>query len=841
MTPERWQQIEEVFHQAVEIVPTERASFLDQVCRDDLELRREVESLLAEEQEHQETLLSTAIMAAAQSFSRGRPDELVGRRIGQYRVTGIIGQGGMAEVFCAVRDDDQYKKQVAIKLIQRGMVSKFTLNRFRYERQILASLEHPNIARLLDGGTTEEGLPYFVMEYIEGKPVTDYCNSKNLSVRERLKLFHAICEAVQHAHRNLIIHRDLKPSNILVTEEGTPKLLDFGIAKLLDPEEALEAITVARTMTTARLMTPDYASPEQVRGASVTTATDIYSLGAVLYHLLTGERPHRFKNLSLIEIERVVCETEIEKPSLVVVRQSDAPARLRRELDGDIDNIVMMAMRKESERRYQSVEQLSEDIRRYLKGRTVRARQDTVFYRASKFIRRHKFGVGVAALILMLLVGFGITMAIQAARIARERDRANQVTEFLVELFEVSSPSEARGNQVTAREILDKGAEKIARDMEDQPEVQAALMDTMGRVYRSLGLYDSAMPLVERSLELRRQTLGDQHPDVAESIHTLAKLQHLKGNYDEAEALYRDALERQRKLFGEENTKVAGILTDFGELLRAKGDNDGAEALHRQAVAMRRKLLGSEHPDVAISINNLAVVLDDKGEYEEAEQVYREALEIKRKSLGQDHPSLATTINNLAVLLGNKGDKEGAEALYREALALRRKVLGPEHPEVAISLNNLAFLLRSKGDYKAAEPLYREALAIRRKTLGAEHPSVATSLINLADLLNNSGSAEAAEPLFKEAIAIYGKTLGQNHWLFANSQSLYGVCLTKLGRYREAEEQLLAAHAGLKSSLGEKHERTQTVLSRLALLYEAWGKSSQADHYRALLKAEESQ
>jgi len=840
MTPERWQQIEEIFHRAIEIAPTERASFLDEVSGADEELRREVESLLAEEQDDQETLLSTAIMAAAQSFSRERPDEMTGRHIGPYRVTGIIGQGGMAEVFRAIRDDDQYKKQVAIKLIQRGMVSRFTLNRFRYERQILASLEHPNIARLLDGGTTEDGMPYLVMEYIEGNPVTDYCNSNNLPVRKRLNLFHAICGAVQHAHRDLTIHRDLKPSNILVTEEGTPKLLDFGIAKLLDPEASSKAITVARTMTTARLMTPDYASPEQVRGESVTTATDIYSLGAVLYHLLTGERPHHFRNLSLAEIERAVCEAEIEKPSAVVARRADSPARLRRELDGDLDNIVMMAMRKEPERRYQSVEQFAEDIRRHLEGRTVRARQDTVIYRASKFIRRHRFGVGFAALLVMLIIGFGITMAIQAARIARERDRANQVTEFLVELFEVSSPSEARGNQVTAREILDKGAEKIARDMQDQPETQAAMMDTMGRVYRSLGLYNSAMTLVERSLELRRQTLGDQHPDVAESIHTLAKLQHLKGNYDEAESLYRDALSRQQRLRGEESTNAAGILTDLGELLRARGDNDGAEAMHRQAVMLRRKLLGSEHPDLAISINNLAVVLDDKGNYEEAEKLFREALDIKRKTLGEDHPSLATTMNNLAVLLGNRGDEEGAESLYREALALRRKVLGPEHPEVAISLNNLAFLLRSKEDYKAAEPLYREALAIRRKMLGPEHPSVATSLINLADLLNTSGSAEAAEPLFKEAIAIYRKSPGPSHWLFANSQSLYGVCLTKMGRFSEAEEQLLAAYAGLKSSLGEKHDRTHTAVSRLVSLYEAWDKNGQADRFRNLLRTQEA-
>lgn len=838
MTPRRWQQIEEIFHQAVELASDQRISFLDRACEDDTELRREVESLLAGEEDTQTTLMSTVILAAAQSLSKDRPDEFVGRRIGSYRITGIIGQGGMAEVFRAVRDDDQYQKQVAIKLIQRGMVSNFTLSRFRYERQILASLEHPNIARLLDGGTTEDGMPYFVMEYIEGQPITEYCVSNKLSVRERLNLFSNVCEAVQHAHRNLIIHRDLKPSNILVTREGTPKLLDFGIAKLLDPESSTDAVTVARTMTTARLMTPDYASPEQVRGDSVTTATDIYSLGAVLYHLLTGQRPHRFKNFSLAEIEKVVCEIESEKPSLVVGKSQDAPARLRKELSGDVDNIVMMAMRKERERRYQSVEQLSEDIRRHLDGRTVRARQDTVLYRTGKFIRRHRLGVGFAAVLFILLVGFAVTMAVQATRIARERDRANQVTEFLVDLFEVSSPSEARGNQVTAREILDKGAEKIDREMQNQPEVQAALMDTMGRVYRSLGLYDSAMPLVEKSLALRQQTLGREHPEVANSLHTLARIKHAKGDYDGAESLYREALAQRRKLLGEDNPTIAESLTDLGELIRAKGDNDGAESMHRQAVALRRKLLGGEHPDLAISLNNLGLVLDEKGDFAGAEQMYREALNIKRKSLAEDHPSIATTMNNLAALLRNKGDYDEAESLYREALALRRKVLGQEHPEVAISLNNLAYLLRSKKDYKAAEPLYREALAIRRKRLGNEHPSVGISLVNLADLLHIMGSSEAAEPMLKEALDILRKTPGQNHWLFANGKSLYGACLTKLSRYPEAEEELLAAHAGLKSTMGAGHERTQTAVNRLIDLYEAWGQPTKAAEYRTLLKSQ---
>ncbi|HKY05250.1 MAG TPA: serine/threonine-protein kinase, partial [Blastocatellia bacterium] len=396
MTPERWHQIEEIFFAALDLPPGERDSFIKEACAGDDQLHKEVESLLAKEDE-QETLMATAIQAVARSLSV-EGDDLVGRRIGPYRVIGHVGEGGMAEVVKAVRDDDEYQKQVAIKLVKRGMVTSFMLGRFRHERQILASLEHPNIARLLEGGTTADGLPYLVMEYIEGQPITEYCNNANLSVKQRLTLFRSVCEAVQHAHKNLIIHRDLKPSNILVTAGCVPKLLDFGIAKLLNPDISQGAVTIAKTMGTARLMTPNYASPEQVRGEPVTTATDVYSLGLVLYELLTGQRAHQFKNNSFAEIERVVCDTEIERPSAVVARAASTPPgtsapRLRRELAGDIDNIVLMATRKEPERRYQSVDQLSEDIRRHLRGRLVQARQDTLGYRAGKFIRRHKAGV----------------------------------------------------------------------------------------------------------------------------------------------------------------------------------------------------------------------------------------------------------------------------------------------------------------------------------------------------------------------------------------------------------------------------------------------------------------
>ncbi|MGB7923697.1 MAG: serine/threonine-protein kinase [Pyrinomonadaceae bacterium] len=876
MTPKRWQQIEELFNSVVELEDDERAAYLDRACAGDPELRYEVESLLKDGTE-QKTPFQTLISEAAGSLATVGEDRLVGQRVGVYRIVSVIGRGGMAEVYRAVRDDDQYQKEVAVKLVKRGMISDFTLTRFRHERQILASLEHPNIARMLDGGTTDDGLPYFVMECVEGRAITEYCEESNLSIKQRLKLFRSVCAAVQHAHRNLVVHRDLKPSNILVTKDGVPKLLDFGIAKLLAPEMSPEAVTVAQTMTAMRLMTPDYASPEQVRGEPITTATDVYALGAVLYELLTGERAHQIKSHSLAEIERVVCEVEVERPSVVVGRRK-SPAKLQRELAGDLDNIVLMSLRKEPERRYQSVEQLSEDIRRYLEGRPVTARQDTFGYRAGKFVRRHKVGVSVAATFLLLLIGVAVIETVQAARIARERDRANRVTEFLVKLFEVSDPSESRGNTVTARELLDQGAIRVKQELKGQPEAQAALMSTMGRVYYKLGLYDKATPLLEEALAIRRQRLGQEHPDVAATLNHMAELTHVKGDlataermYQEvlairhriygeehaeiaatlnslasllkdkadftgSEAMFRQALTMRRKLLGAEHSDVADSLGQLAQLLKDKGDHEAAEPLYREALAMRRRLFGDEHPDVAVSINDLAVLLDTRGKYKEAELLYRQALTLSRRIFGQEHPYVATYLSNLAGALKNTGRYEEAEPLYREALAMNRKLLGDEHQKVATVMNNFATLLRLKGEYAAAENMLRESIAMKRKLQGATHPSVAFSLQNLAEVLHDKGDHRAAEPLFKEALEIFQKSFAPTHWRVAESRGNLGACLTKLGRYQEAESYLLAAYDGLKAGLGNDHKRTQKSVENLARLYEAWGRPDDAARYRSMLQ-----
>ena len=874
MNPERWRRIEELFRTVVDRPAPERDTYLTRVCNGDEELRREVLSLLA--RDTAEDFIRDPIASAALSFTAKPKDDPTGERIGPYRVTRLIGRGGMGVVYEAERDDEQFRQQVAIKIIKRGMDTDFVRDRFLRERQILASLDHPHIARLFDGGATPDGLPYFVMEFVAGDPITAYCRRHQLSVNEKLKLFRKVCSAVQHAHQKLVIHRDLKPSNILITEDGAPKLLDFGIAKLLTPD-ASEAHT--RTDTAVRLMTPEYASPEQARGQAVATTTDVYSLGVVLYELLTERRPHEFETYLPAEIERAFCETEIEEPSKVVGRMTGAGARLARSLAGDLDNIVLMAMRNDPERRYQSVEQFSEDIRRHLAGMPVVARKDTFGYRAGKFVRRHKAGVAILALLTILAV----VMIVQAARIARERDRANQeaataqaVTQSLVAMFEVADPGKARGNVITARELLDQGADKVIRELKHQPAVQAKLMDTIGGLYQSIGVYDRAQPLLEEALKLRRQALGSEHPDVATSLNHLGVVASLKGDFARSESLFRQALAMRRKLLGAEHKDVAESLDNLGSFLLFRGNFNEAEGLIREALALRRKLLGAEHTDVANSLENLGGLMSNTGQYKEAESLYRRVLSMRRKQFGAEHPLVASGLTNLAETLQEQGDFKGAEALIREALTMRRKLLGEEHPMVTESLvmlvsvlrnlreydkaeqllrqemallrklfgeeypwlastmQHLGTLYRDKGDYEKAGALYRQALAMWRKLLGDKHPVVGASLHELAVLLYLEGKYDEAEKTERQAIDTYQKSLEPEHWRIQRCRSNLGASLVKLKRYREAEEQLLAGYAGLKAGRGAQHAETQKAVSHLIELYEAWGKPEQAKPYQAL-------
>ncbi len=511
MQRERWLHIEEIIQSAIDCAVPDRSALLDSACGEDIELRREVESLLALHKDSgftRSSALEDGIKVLEQL--NGRVDE--GRRIGTYRVLREIGRGGMGTVYLAARDDDALQKLVAIKIIRRGLDTDDILQRFRSERQILATLDHSNITRLLDGGTTDDGLPYFVMEHIEGEPIDVYCDKRELNITARLKIFQRVCAAVSYAHQNLVVHRDIKPGNVLVTKEGVPRLLDFGIAKLVAPGTS----PAERTRTGLRVLTPEYASPEQIRSETITTASDVYSLGVLLYELLTGNRPYRLADQTPAEMEQLICGGEPERPSAA------AGSMAGRRLRGDLDNIILMAMRREPQRRYGSVEQFSEDIRRHLDGLPVIARPDTFGYRTTKFVARHKAGVAAAAL-LVLTLGAGVVATAWQARVARlETAKAQRINAFLQEMLSSSSPGYDSPNarkdpDIKVSEVVAGAAKRAETELADQPEVLAEIQRTIGAAYYAQGRYDQAEQILRSALDKYSTAFGHDSPETVEA------------------------------------------------------------------------------------------------------------------------------------------------------------------------------------------------------------------------------------------------------------------------------------------------------------------------------------
>ena len=736
--------------------------------------------------------------------------------IGSYRILQKLGVGGMGEVYEA-EQTKPIKRRVALKIIKWGMDTKQVVARFESERQALALMNHSNIAKVYDAGSTEQGRPYFAMEYVKGIPINEYCDKHKLSTPERLELFIQACEGIQHAHQKGIIHRDIKVSNVLVTiqdDKPVPKIIDFGVAK------ATAQRLTERTVFTEigqLIGTPEYMSPEQAEmtGLDIDTRTDVYSLGVLLYELLVGVLPFESDELrsgGFDEIRRKVREDEPPKPSTRLTtpgfdtknatrnRRTDLPS-LTRQLKGELDWITMKAMAKDRTQRYASVSELAADIMRYLRHEPVVAGPPSAMYRMKKYVRRHRTAVAAAALVVVAMVigitgtSIGLVKATKAEKRTREEAQtAQQVSDFLVELFRISDPSEAKGNAITAREILDRGAERIEAELSEQPLIQARLMDTMGMVYRNLGLYDAASSLLEQALNKRRQTLGKDDLVVSRSLHSLGTLVYAKGDFSQAEKLFREALEIKRKFLGYENIEVAEVLNDLAMTLKALGNLTDSEPLYREALAIRRKELGNEHAHVAQSLNNLGMFLYRKGEFNEAEELFREALE------------------------------------------MNRRLLGGEHPEVSTNMNNLALVLRSKGSYEEAEEMFRQVLEMDRKFLGENHPYIAITLNNLGGLQVNKGAYEEAEQSFREAIAVFKKTFPENHWQIANANSLLGGCLSKLGRYSEAEKFLVESYSIINKQFGASHRRTIAALKRVIELYDAWGKSDKAEEYRVKIK-----
>jgi eukaryotic-like serine/threonine-protein kinase len=853
MQTERWIHLKDLVSEALEREPAEWRAWLETACDGDRDLQAEALSLLQCQSQVAAFIETPAVSRGLEIFAESEALSLVDKRVGPYVLVQELGHGGMGSVFLAERAD-QFRQQVAIKLVRPGIASADVLRRFRQERQILAALDHPNIARLLDGGLTDEGLPYLVLDYVDGQAINQYAQRHHLSVTDRLKLFRTICSAITYAHQNLIIHRDIKPSNILVTEEGVPKLLDFGIAKLLDPNLSE---TIDHTGTELKVMTPEYASPEQVRGEPVTTATDIYSLGVVLYELLTGHRPYRFKSRQPHEVARVICEEEPERPSTALGRVEDEaksngssaaastpapvstarnaqPEKLRRLLSGDLDNIVMMAMRKERERRYASVEQFSEDIRRHLEGLPVVAHKDTFSYRTTKFVRRHKAGVTAAALIVIAVISGIAATAWEARTARRERDKEQYINTFLQDMLGAAAP-EARGTDVKVIDLLNEASKRAKTELINRPEVMADVLLTLGRTYVGLGQYAPAEANLRAALEASLKANGELHATTANSMGLLGLALAEQNKLAEGEQISRKAVELQRKLHprGDENLAVA--LYALGYNLIGKGEPKSAQPLLREASELVKQHLGETNGYYIASLVMLGSAHEKAGEVDAAEPLYRQAIEAGGRVEPRYRIYLAQAQAFLGILLINKAAYPEAETLLNQSETTYREVFGgDENYSVGTVKAYLGLLYFLKGDYAKAENQDSKALEILRKTLG-ESPLALSTAARLGLTLTRSGKAAQGEPLLRETLETRKKLLAPGDVYISLTESALGECLTAEKNYVEAEPLLLKGYNGINSSFGEKNPRTIEALKRLVTLYRDWQKPDKAAQFNALL------
>ena len=731
---------------------------------------------------------------------------MIGDRIGRYRVLHTLGVGGMGEVYLAERADAEFEQKVAIKVVHGGSLRRGIQSRFKVERQILAQLDHPNIAHLLDGGTLPDGTAYIAMEYVDGVPIDDYCDTHRLDIGARLRLFQVVCAAVHYAHQNLIVHRDLKPSNILVTSGGVPKLLDFGIAKLLDDGHGLQH-TLAVTHADLRMLTPDHASPEQVLGQPITTSSDVYVLGVLLYKLLTGIGPFVIPSMRLTDIERAICEKEPPLASeavnsdgvtiqAAVLARSTTVKRLRRTLQGDLDNILCRAMHKAPERRYGSAQQLAGDIQRHLDGKPVIARRDTVAYRTGKFMRRHWLPVSLGTGTVTLILAFATTMYVQSQRLAAERDRAahlreraeveraraEEVSSFLVSLFKLSNPEENRGNQVTARELLDSGAKGLKAALQDQPATKAALLSTVGAVYDSLGQYQEAMPLLQESLALQSASRDRSHVD---TLLELARARSGSGDLAGAEAPLQEALHEAQTDFGATSHEVGRALGTFGQLRYEQGRLTEAKELYSRSLVIL-ETTGAPATEIASLLDDLGHVYTVQHQWTQARQSYERALEMDRRILGDDTPRVATHLHNLAVVAQNLGDLRQAEQLYRDAIAREERAYGADHPQTASARGNYGLLLEREGRLDEAEPLLRGALRVALQVYGPDNYNTAYARVSLAMLLHDEGDMKDAEGEYRQALAVYDKTLPPDHLYRASALMYLARLLVDRSRAQEA-------------------------------------------------------
>ena len=805
------EELPNLFRDVVDLPGAERERYFD-ARGTPKELREQIESLLRFDTRRR---FLTASVEDAAARLLDEPGLGEGDRCGAYTLVRVLGRGGMGAVFLAQRTDGELDQRVAIKFVPATSISPVARERFLRERQILASLQHPGIAHLLDAGHTAGGQPYLVLEYVEGVPIDGYCADRGLGTDARIRLFLGVLDALAHAHSNLIVHRDIKPSNVLVTPRGLAKLLDFGIAKFLDDAGASAEATML-TREGGLAFTPEFAAPEQVTGGAITTATDVYSSGVLLFVLLGGAR----RTGSLADTIRAASDAEF--PRLPAAR-------------GDLSTILAKALKRTPAERYGSAAAFAEDLRRYLNHEPIAARPDTLGYRTSKFLRRRWRGVAavaVAVLSIIVLTGF------YTARLATERNRARveaqkatQISSLLTNLLTASDPfSTPEVKEPTVRALLDAGAARVRKELAGQPEMQVHMLTVIGRVYQRLGVDDKAQSLLEEALAIGRH--GPENEALAETLNDLGVLRRDKGDFRSSAQLLEQALSIRRRLLGSEHQDVAVTASELGRVSRNLGDAVRAERLTAEALRIRRAVYGEDHPETATTENDLALVLLEQGKLADAEMLFRRSLEVHRRVFGEENAAVARVMSNLAVVTEQMGDLAGAESLFRQSLAIRRKVLDHSHPDISRALDKLGNVLRERGQYGEAAMLLRESLSIARAAFGDEHPLVAQCEADLARVYAAQGQAAAAEPLIRDAVEIRRRVLHEGDWQTASAESLLGAVLTALERYAEAEPLLLAAERVLKDIPGTQGQEARENRARLAVFTTSKHTVSVPDHDR---------
>lgn len=772
--PELWQRIKQIVGEALEREGPDREAYLLLECGADEDLRAEVLSLLDAHQR------SDALSQSPSIDLLPDPDENL-ESIGAYRLLRKLGQGGMGQVWLA-EQRFPVRRQVAVKLLNPGSYSPASMQRFQAERQSLAMMEHPAIAKVFDAGSVPDGRPYLVMEYVDGVPITDYCDRHKMDVRQRLELFRQVCEGVQHAHQKSVVHRDLKPSNILVTEvdgKPLPRIIDFGIAKSISIGQPHEQTLF--TQVGALIGTPGFMSPEQLDSAvsDVDTRTDVYSLGVLLYLLLTGSMPFSGKDWRMMPLDQILRELREEEPPSPSTRvassdeptvetaelRSTNPEQLASALRGDLDLITMKAMEKNRDRRYATPSDLAADVLRYLESRPILARPASPGYRLRKYVARNRILATAGALVAILAVTFIGMLAYQLHRTTRERDRANRITEFMTKMFEVANPTEARGNTVTVREILDKASQSIESDLKSDPQLQAQMMSVMGSVYHNLGLYEKAEPLLTHALEIERRELGPEDFETASTTSRLAASLADAGKLAQAEALLRPLVEIQKRKLGPTHRKTLICMNLLASTLHGQAKYADAEKMYREILDVQRRTYGPDDPITLTLMSNLAALLADAGSHSpEIEQLDREVLEARRRTLGLDHPDTLVSMGNLAIAIDNQGNRAPeAEKLLTDSIAGQRRILGPEHPDTLGSMMVLASVYELEYRFADEEKLARETMEIQRRVDGPDHSDTLGSMTNLASALRFQKRYSEAEQLCRQALAGEARGMSPEH------------------------------------------------------------------------------